>query len=199
MWSLFRVENEHCSNVGHFRASRDVPLPYEITATQQAEAEAEVDERHARTDEEQPISRPASSHTTSGAHATGANLAHTQSHSSSVRHRRSASDQASYKPSPLTRGLTRIGTIMRTAHAQDFEKRKKPELGAAADGTKAEDDDSDDDDDDEPEENSGRATTSRGSGAEVLVAADMQSAREIEEARGHVAMGRAEGSGSGSR
>ncbi|KAF2448767.1 EXS-domain-containing protein [Karstenula rhodostoma CBS 690.94] len=27
MWSLFRVENEHCSNVGHFRASRDVPLP----------------------------------------------------------------------------------------------------------------------------------------------------------------------------
>lgn len=88
---------------------------------------------------------------------------------------------------------------MRTAHAQDFEKRKKPELGAAADGTKVEDDDSDDDDDDEPEENSGRATTSRGSGAEVLVAADMQSAREIEEARGHVAMGRAEGSGSGSR
>ncbi|KAL8966408.1 MAG: hypothetical protein Q9183_003385, partial [Haloplaca sp. 2 TL-2023] len=30
MWTLFRVENEHCTNVGRFRASRDVPLPYEI-------------------------------------------------------------------------------------------------------------------------------------------------------------------------
>ena len=30
MWTLFRVENEHCSNVGRFRASRDVPLPYEL-------------------------------------------------------------------------------------------------------------------------------------------------------------------------
>ncbi len=26
MWTLFRVENEHCTNVGRFRASRDVPF-----------------------------------------------------------------------------------------------------------------------------------------------------------------------------
>lgn len=30
MWSLFRVENEHCANVGQYKASRDVPLPYRI-------------------------------------------------------------------------------------------------------------------------------------------------------------------------
>lgn len=30
MWILFRVENEHCSNIGHLKASRDVPLPYKI-------------------------------------------------------------------------------------------------------------------------------------------------------------------------
>lgn len=30
MWTLFRVENEHCTNVGHFRAFRDVPLPYKL-------------------------------------------------------------------------------------------------------------------------------------------------------------------------
>ena len=30
MWVLFRVENEHCTNVGRYRASRDVPLPYEV-------------------------------------------------------------------------------------------------------------------------------------------------------------------------
>lgn len=30
MWTIFRVENEHCTNVGRFRASRDVPLPYKL-------------------------------------------------------------------------------------------------------------------------------------------------------------------------
>lgn len=30
MWTLFRVENEHSTNVGHFRAFRDVPLPYKL-------------------------------------------------------------------------------------------------------------------------------------------------------------------------
>lgn len=30
MWTLFRVENEHCTNVGHLKASRDVPLPYKV-------------------------------------------------------------------------------------------------------------------------------------------------------------------------
>jgi hypothetical protein len=32
-------------------------------------------------------------------------------------------------PSPLTRGLSRVGTLLRDAHAQDFERKKKPELG----------------------------------------------------------------------
>ena len=30
IWTFFRVENEHCSNVQRFRASRDVSLPYQI-------------------------------------------------------------------------------------------------------------------------------------------------------------------------
>ncbi|KAF5117105.1 hypothetical protein DV113_003917 [Geotrichum candidum] len=30
IWAFFRVENEHCSNVQRFRASRDVSLPYQI-------------------------------------------------------------------------------------------------------------------------------------------------------------------------
>src|ERR1700710_3086829 len=30
MWTAFRVENEHCSNVARFKASRDVPLPYDL-------------------------------------------------------------------------------------------------------------------------------------------------------------------------
>lgn len=30
MWSLFRVENEHCTNIKLQKASRDMPLPYSI-------------------------------------------------------------------------------------------------------------------------------------------------------------------------
>jgi hypothetical protein len=30
MWTLFRVENEHCTNVENAKASRDIPLPYRI-------------------------------------------------------------------------------------------------------------------------------------------------------------------------
>ena len=62
MWSLFRVENEHCNNVGKFRASRDVPLPYKIkkqyaqTQTAQLpevrEEEPSDEEEEARVEEE---------------------------------------------------------------------------------------------------------------------------------------------------
>ena len=31
MWTLLRIENEHCANVGNFRASRDIALPYDIS------------------------------------------------------------------------------------------------------------------------------------------------------------------------
>lgn len=30
MWTLFRVENEHCTNIERGKASRDIPLPYKI-------------------------------------------------------------------------------------------------------------------------------------------------------------------------
>lgn len=30
LWTLLRVENEHCANVAQYKASRDVPLPYHL-------------------------------------------------------------------------------------------------------------------------------------------------------------------------
>jgi xenotropic and polytropic retrovirus receptor 1 len=30
MWNFFRMENEHMTNVGHFLAARDVPLPFSL-------------------------------------------------------------------------------------------------------------------------------------------------------------------------
>ena len=73
----------------------------------------------------------------------------------------------------MTRGLQRIGTALRMAHNQDFEKKKKPELGEAA----AKDDDSDDDEDYDGE-HSGEVS-------------DRESARELEQVMSQLEVGRA--------
>ncbi|KAK5662972.1 hypothetical protein OQA88_6384 [Cercophora sp. LCS_1] len=41
MWTLLRVENEHCANVAQYKASRDTPLPYHLeTSPEQTGDEA---------------------------------------------------------------------------------------------------------------------------------------------------------------
>lgn len=136
MWSLFRVENEHCTNVGRFRASRDVPLPYDVPSSPEV---ASQDEGRNRVDEEQPAQGLTPS-TPSSAAATGSDVHRSRS---SARRRQRAQDE--FRPSPLQRALTNVGDILRGAHAQDFERKRKPELGRDPRNTKAEDDDSDDD------------------------------------------------------
>ena len=129
MWSIFRVENEHCNNVSSFRASRDIALPYKIEEEEETRASAE--ER--RTPAEQALS------------ATGADLEQqrTTSSTSTMRQRRGALQTPTY------RALQRVGTVIAAAHAADFEKRRKPvdhrqEEEAAADGHESSDDDDDD-------------------------------------------------------
>jgi hypothetical protein len=41
MWNFFRVENEHMTNVGHFMASRDVPLPFALDTAGASSLEAQ--------------------------------------------------------------------------------------------------------------------------------------------------------------
>lgn len=43
LWALIRVENEHCANVGAYKASRDVPLPYVFEEVEDT-PETDVDE-----------------------------------------------------------------------------------------------------------------------------------------------------------
>ncbi|KAF1847804.1 uncharacterized protein K460DRAFT_363837, partial [Cucurbitaria berberidis CBS 394.84] len=146
MWSLFRVENEHCTNVGRFRASRDVPLPYYVPSSPAVEPEVERGHRH-RVDEEQPAPKRASASGLDPASATGADLDRSRS---SARQRRIYQDGA--RPSPLQRAFTQVGDIVRGAHAQDFERKRKPELGRDPRETKVEEDDTDDDSDIEEEQ-----------------------------------------------
>ena len=118
MWTLFRVENEHTTNVGRFRASRDVPLPYELSPSEPS------------TPSHTPAApaTPSASALEHGQMATttatpaGPQPASTTS-SPSLRRRHSR-----HTPSgtPAVRGIARVGTAMAEAHAQDFERRRRP-------------------------------------------------------------------------
>ncbi|KIW29369.1 uncharacterized protein PV07_05187 [Cladophialophora immunda] len=111
MWSLFRVENEHCNNVGKFRASRDIPLPYDIPDSRMV---SPVQKRQTPTTP--PPTEP-EEHV-----ATGVDLESLPSLDASLRQRRPPATPRT----PAMRALQRVGTIIGTAHAQDFERRRKP-------------------------------------------------------------------------
>ncbi|KAL6704502.1 Xenotropic and polytropic retrovirus receptor 1 [Coniothyrium glycines] len=152
MWSIFRVENEHCTNVGRFRASRDVPLPYHVPSSIEPTVPTENHVHRQRVDEEQPRV-PRVDHSPSPASATGAELGDSPL---SARQRRGYQDE--FKPSPLQRAITQVGEILRAAHAQDFERKKKPELGRDPRENEIIDDDSDEESEQEQDD--------EGSGAE---------------------------------
>ncbi|KAI9716177.1 MAG: hypothetical protein M1828_000460 [Chrysothrix sp. TS-e1954] len=148
VWSLFRVENEHCTNVGRFRATPDIKLPYAVSRERltldNAHAEDyEVNADGANGDDGMDSARL----TPRQATATGADLEQAVSRGSTTQSIRRRSGLSSGRPrastAPSTRG--RVGTLLHDAHAQDFERRKKPE-------EPAEDDDDDDDEDDQEDD-----------------------------------------------
>ncbi|KAL4759790.1 SPX and EXS domain-containing protein [Aspergillus foveolatus] len=124
IWTVFRVENEHCTNVLLFRASRDVPLPYSVPC-----ADGQIEQQQPPEPE---------------VHEVQASLTAVPTH-----------DFEEAAPSPgvasaRPRTLTRVGTIMAAAHAQDFQRKKRPdEMGGATvahGGPESPDDSSDEDD-----------------------------------------------------
>jgi len=134
MWMVFRVENEHCTNVGRFRASRDAPLPYEVeslstpTLTSESGHEATPQDQ-----QEQHVIFHTPAEPTHGAlsspipaQTSGADIERVSSHpitaAESLRRRRTQTPT-----SPWNRALTRVGTLLHTAHAQDFERKRRPE------------------------------------------------------------------------
>ncbi|KAF2492259.1 EXS-domain-containing protein [Lophium mytilinum] len=148
MWSVFRVENEHCTNVGRFRASRDIPLPYELpSVTSSPDISTRPTSHHPSTAGQQDggpspsvsaLSRVATAARTSGvdleASRTRSNTGH--------RRRRGTYSSSAGRPSPGPLGFSRVGTILHNAHAQDFERKRRPEAGPKL---SADEDDSDDD------------------------------------------------------
>ncbi|KAH6665725.1 signal transduction protein-like protein Syg1 [Halenospora varia] len=114
IWTLFRVENEHCSNVARFKASRDVPLPYCIPTP--SEEDFQRYEATAIPEQDATQATP------------------TPSQFSRVRTRTSSMLEAGELPgsSSLRRRLAPQRTftsIVADAHTQDFEKKRKPGAG----------------------------------------------------------------------
>jgi hypothetical protein len=121
-----------------------VPLPYEIGV--KSEAEAEPTEEEGRHSQDLEAQRPGSV-TLTPSTATGVDPARKASNAEqslgSIRQRRKA---GSHEASPLVRAITRVGTLLRASHAQDFERRRKSEVPHTLEG---DDDDDDDDSDDD--------------------------------------------------
>ena len=126
IWTLFRVENEHCTNVGRFRASRDVPLPYEIPSPPISaieEASHHLDPAAPELDHEPLTMESSRLHTASGNDVDGAASGNLHPSSGNLRRRPGLSRPSSTPPQS---GIARVGTLMAKAHAEDFERRRRP-------------------------------------------------------------------------
>ncbi|KAH8591511.1 signal transduction protein-like protein Syg1 [Bisporella sp. PMI_857] len=118
MWTIFRVENEHCSNVARFKASRDVPLPYNIKASLDDPLESAQPQQIPSSDAIEPIPsiRRSPTITRHRSRTTGASD-------------RSQTPDGEFRRRPPTRTFTKI---LADAHTQDFEKKRKPGASVAA-------------------------------------------------------------------
>lgn len=148
MWTIFRVENEHCTNVGRFRASRDIPLPYAIESD--ASSSVTVSPEMPTREQQTPSGRTPSDQLppTPGqvSQTTGADLEAQRTRTSHVSSMRRRKDPGTPGTTGTGRGtLSRVGTMLHLAHAQDFERKRKPEddAGKDDDGETDEEGDSD--------------------------------------------------------
>ena len=208
LWTLFRVENEHCNNVGRYRASREVPLPYDIEdeASQdllyKTPEDIAQDANAPQTQQRPPPpSRPhvpeqmpseRLSRDGTRASATDIEQGHTANSAASLRRRR-----PSITNSPIARAFRQAGNTMRSAHAQDYERKRKPEdVAVATNAAKGDDDDDDDDDDDISSDSDDDAGRQQPRGARHHVDRERQNSsdedahRDLEQAEDLAARGR---------
>jgi xenotropic and polytropic retrovirus receptor 1 len=117
MWTAFRMENEHSTNVGRFRASRDIPLPYEITSSPDSSEDIEDTAPPA----DQTDGSPSKSTTKPKKSPVMPDLER-QGTPGSLRRRHPPHTGPG---TPLIRAFTFVGNAMTTAHAQDFERKRR--------------------------------------------------------------------------
>lgn len=184
------MENEHCTNVGSFRASRDVELPYhedeETEDVKQSDAKSPVDRKPSRKHGLSASPEPMSpTEETRSTHASGADIEAGRTSSpkspaaNALRRRQNQQGITPSIPSPGAGLAARVGTLLQGAHAQDFERKRRPSQGhdgtvsindqggrrddeddSDADGTEMDADAEDSDDDAGPRNRARRALNS---------------------------------------
>lgn len=176
LWTLLRVENEHCSNVKQYKASRDVPLPYHLDLGVASDPLASGRNSSESNEGGKQVERPNDGLLRSPSAArvswTGAVMGRTQSgrstgidapHSTpgtsgaAEEGRTPGEESLRMRRRHDTLGKRTIRGILADAHKQDFEKKRKPEstrsgVGRQTGEVQEEDDDDDDDDEDEEDE-----------------------------------------------
>ncbi|CZT11722.1 related to SYG1 protein [Rhynchosporium graminicola] len=114
VWVLFRVENEHCSNVARNKASRDVPLPYALSDSEEDPVQPEES-----TTNQAPSIQGHRSRTLSRRRSRPGTAP------SALEEAEIGGSSLSGRPT-MARSFTRI---VADAHTQDFEKKRKPGAG----------------------------------------------------------------------
>ncbi|KAK7403634.1 Xenotropic and polytropic retrovirus receptor 1 [Neonectria punicea] len=132
MWALFRVENEHCSNVSQYKASRDVPLPYQIEPLINRTSVDTLPASRQGTAISSAVGRPSTA-TATGVGSPFVGEGTTRRRTDTMVSRRNFS------------------RILAEAHKQDFEKRRRPTEQVDEEAAQAGQSDDDDDDADESE------------------------------------------------
>lgn len=141
MWTIFRVENEHCSNVAHYKASRDVPLPYKLEGEDSGSGSG-ADDGRVVVDVSGSVRGQSSGVDVQGSPAMARmpSSVKVASRTSAAEEGRAGGSTASEGGGTIKRRLTRADTIVGTlsrhmaeAHKQDFEKRRKPPVSPGED------------------------------------------------------------------
>lgn len=148
VWVVFRVENEHCTNVGRFRAQRDPDLPYEIRREEEQEAvdQAPIEDLFAPPLDEAEESTKSAAHPTAVMSASSTSGRDVESGrlpippaappsgglGSSLRRRRTSQAAlgggvaAGEGESPVYAALRRATSTFMSAHTQDYERKRLP-------------------------------------------------------------------------
>lgn len=185
MWTLLRVENEHCTNVKQYKASRDVPLPYHLDdavagplpstrvssdSNGGGKQRTDVDAELVRSPSAARVSwTGAVARTQSGGRSTGVDIQPSpqtpgvgpSSSGGAVEEGRTPpGEEASMvrRRRADTIGKKSIRGILAEAHKHDFEKKRRP-AQTGRDGGRvdgtAEEEEEDDDDDEDEDEDLG--------------------------------------------
>lgn len=125
IWTIFRVENEHCTNVSKGRASKEAALPYKIEDPESKDLESKQTAAHSSSHDLSPVF--AASVHNSSARVDVEHSAGVLSPNTIRRHHDGASQTVPHLDLSFHHALERLGEAIAHAQSEDFERRRRPQ------------------------------------------------------------------------